>query len=130
MKTAVIEIRCDLRDLATCASYYVKNKVPIGSKSSLGSMVVSDFAQAAMNQGAKAFASTSDALMYMSGLGLGPVNRVKDKGGKRANSLVLSKAIKIEEDIEGAGNYIDPREATKEDWLAVAKKTVEEMRNK
>jgi threonine synthase len=129
--TAVIEGRCDVRYLASCAYFFAKQGLPARTKSELMAKVLTTFAEAAIEQGAKRFETTSEAMTYMFSIGLGPVNRVISKEGKRANNFTLSKVVAAEEATDrDSGEYIDPKTATKEDWLAVAKKAVEEMRNK
>lgn len=43
-KTAVLEVRADMRDIATILSYYKRNGVPMRSRSDLVAMALHDFA--------------------------------------------------------------------------------------
>lgn len=94
MKTAVIEGRLDVRDLASCLDYFVMLGDPPTSKSNLMFKVLTTFAHAAMEQGAKKFEETEDALAYLFAMGLGPVNRTIR--GKQAGSFTLSKTVEQE----------------------------------
>ncbi len=94
--TAVIEGRIDVRDLATCADYFMKQGMTAMNKSSLLRQVVTVFADAAASQGAKAFETTEEALGFLFNIGLGPVNRVIDNRGKRAGSFTLAQTIRTE----------------------------------
>jgi SpoVK/Ycf46/Vps4 family AAA+-type ATPase len=94
MKTAVIEGRLDVRDLATCADYFIMQGEPATSKSNLMSRVLTTFAFAASTQGARAFEETEDALSYLFSVGLGPVNRMIR--GKPAGQFSLSKTVEKE----------------------------------
>jgi hypothetical protein len=96
MKTAVIEGRVDVRDLATCADYFIKQGIPATSKSDLMFKVLTTFAHASWEQGARKFTGTEEAVGYMQEVGLGQVNRIKGENGRRANSWTLIKALKEE----------------------------------
>jgi hypothetical protein len=98
-KTAVIEGRVDMRDLASCADYFIKQGMPAANKSDLMFRVLTTFAHAAVEQGARRFESTEEALGYMFEIGLGPVNRLKLEG-RRANNFTLSRAITEERGLE------------------------------
>jgi hypothetical protein len=93
MKTAVIEGRVDVRDLATCADYFLSQGMPATSKSDLMFKVLTTFAHASMQQGAKTFESTEDAVGYLYQIGLGSANRQKMGKGRQANHFTLSKAL-------------------------------------
>ena len=94
MKTAVVEGRVDVRDLATCADYFIQQGLPAQNKSDLMFRIITTFAHGSLAQGARRFESTEEALGFMFEIGLGPVNRVVDKrSGRRANSWTLSNAI-------------------------------------
>ena len=99
-KTAVIEGRLDLRDLASCADYFVKNNMPATSRSDLLYKIVATFANAAQAQGSRAFTSTEDALAFMTSLNIGMMNRTK-REGRLANAFTLAKVIKSERSMEG-----------------------------
>jgi hypothetical protein len=118
MKTAVIEGRVDIRELATCADYFITQGIPALNKSDLMFRVLTTFAHAAMQQGAKRFESTEEALGYMFEVGLGPVNRVIDRKGRRAGNFALSKAMMEERD----GEFTDSI-----DWEAIARQATEKM---
>jgi len=91
-KTAVIEGRLDMRDLATCADYLVHEGIAPQSKSDLLFKVVATFAQSAItHHGIRRYESTSDALEQLQTLGLGVMNRAK--GGRMANAFTLGKVI-------------------------------------
>lgn len=113
MKTAVIEGRVDMRDLATCADYFISQGIPAVNKSDLMYRVITTFAHASLQQGAKKFESTEEAMGFLFEIGLGPVNRVIDKKGRRAGNLTLSKALMEER----GGELIDSV-----DWNAEATK--------
>jgi len=100
-KTAVIEGRIDLRDLASCADYFIKQGMGAENKSDLLYKIVTTFARASQAQGSQVFTSTEEALGYMHDIGLGPVNRIKYKE-RRANAFTLSKVINAERAMEEA----------------------------
>jgi hypothetical protein len=94
MKTAVIEGRVDARDLATCADYFIKQGMAPTSKSDLMFKVLTTFAHASYQQGAKQFNTTEEAIGFLFNSGLGSVNRMIDKKkNKRANEWTLSQAL-------------------------------------
>jgi hypothetical protein len=99
MKTAVIEGRVDVRDLATCADYFIKQGMPAENKSDLMFKVLTTFAHASWQQGARKFETTEEALGFMFEIGLGPVNRMKLEG-RRANNWTMSQAIMQERSSE------------------------------
>jgi hypothetical protein len=100
MKTAVVEGRVDVKDLATCADYFIKQNLAADTKSDLVYKIITTFAHACVKQGATEFASSEAALGYLFNAGLGPVNRIKHKDGRRANNFTLSKAIASERQCE------------------------------
>jgi hypothetical protein len=118
MKTAVIEGRVDMRDLATCADYFITQEIPAVNKSDLMFRVITTFAHAASQQGARKFESTEEAMGYLFEIGLGPVNRIIDRKGRRAGNLTLSKALMEERNGELTESV---------DWLAVAREATEKM---
>lgn len=99
-KTAVCEARIDLRDLATCADFFIMMGQRPRTKSELVYMSLTAFAAAARRQGAKEFSSTEEALGYMEEQGFGTISRIK-KDERRANVQTLSNAIAIERMQEG-----------------------------
>ncbi len=94
--TAVIEGRIDIRDLATCADYFMQQDIKLFNKSSLLRRIVITFAHAAETQGARHFESTEEALGFLFDAGLGPVNRIVDSRGKRSGSFTLANTIRLE----------------------------------
>jgi len=71
-KTHVVNLRCDVRNLATIASYYygekLEQKMP---NSSLLSRAISDFAHSlTLQTEAKTFTTTSSALKYLRQMGI------------------------------------------------------------
>ena len=99
-KTAVLEARVDLRDLAICARYFTERQLVAKSKSELLNIVISAFAEVAKQHGTVPFESTEEALGYMYSINLGPVNRIKRDGERRGNVLTLAKAIADERLLE------------------------------
>jgi hypothetical protein len=118
MKTAVIEGRVDIRELATCADYFKAQGIPALNKSDLMFRVLTTFAHAAIQQGARKFESIEGALGYMFEIGLGPVNRVIDKKGRRAGNFALSKGL-----MEERGGEI----TSSVDWENEARKALEKL---
>jgi hypothetical protein len=118
MKTAVIEGRVDMRALATCADFFIMQNIPAINKSDLMYRVLTTFANAARQQGAKTFDSTEEAMGYLFDIGLGPVNRVIDRKGRRAGNLTLSKTL-----MEERGGEI----TSSVDWENEAKKALEKL---
>lgn len=100
-KTAVIEGRLDMRDIATCASFFLLRGMPATSRSDLLYKTVATFAEAAKKQGAESFDTTEEALGYLTNLGLGLMNRVKAEG-RRANNFTLANTIAQERSMESA----------------------------
>jgi hypothetical protein len=118
MKTAVIEGRVDMRALATCADFFIMQNIPAINKSDLMYRVLTTFANAARQQGAKTFDSTEEAMGYLFDIGLGPVNRFIDRKGRRAGNLTLSKTL-----MEERGGEI----TSSVDWENEAKKALEKL---
>ena len=94
-KTAVIEGRLDMRDLASCADFLILEKIAPFNKSDLLYKIVATFAKSAVeHHGVKQYTSTADALNHLQELGLGSMNRPKE--GRASNALTLHKAIESE----------------------------------
>lgn len=108
-KTAVIEGRIDMRDLATCADYMIKSGISATSRSDLLYKVVASFAQAAIEQGALEFDSTESALAYLNMLGFKSLNRPK-RPERMANAFTLSKVIGAERGMEVSSINVEQNE--------------------
>ena len=94
-KTAVIEGRLDMRDLATCADFFIQEESPAKSRSDLLYKIVASFARsAATHHGSREFSATEEAMSFLSSLGLGSMNRYK--GGKASNLFTLERVIREE----------------------------------
>jgi hypothetical protein len=96
-KTAVIEARLDMRDLAACADFLVAQGIAPRSKSDLLYKIVATFAKSAIdNHAVQKYEMTAEALAHLQDLGLGSMNRML-ADGRRANSFTLSKTVADEE---------------------------------
>ena len=104
-KTAVIEGRLDMRDLAACAEFFINEGTPATSKSDLMYRIVATFAQSAVqHHNARKFESTEEAMNFLEDAGLGSMNRIK-KGDKRANAFTLAKVIREEKKADTSVDY-------------------------
>lgn len=108
-KTAVIEGRIDMRDLATCADYMASIGLTATSRSDLMYKIVASFAKAAIEQGAQEFTSTEEALSYLTMMGFKSVNRPK-RPERMANSFTLSKVIAAERGMEASSINVEQDE--------------------
>jgi len=100
-KTAVLEARVDMRDLASCANFFITSGQRPKTKSELVYMILTSFSITAQKQGAREFQSTEEAMGYMEEQGFGPVNRIK-REGRRANIKTLGEVIASERSLEGS----------------------------
>lgn len=109
MKTAVLEGRCDLRDLAACAYFMIEKGATPHTKSELFYLCVETLANACVKSGGKRFDTNEEAHAYFLSIGLGPI--VRNKGDRRMGLIDLSKAIEHERkegkepDLEGKDEY-------------------------
>lgn len=93
-KTAVIEGRLDIRDVATCADFLISVGNRATSKSDLLYKVVTSFANsAAQHHEAKRFEYTDDAVLFLEEVGLGSMNRAKIRGKRGANAFTLDRTL-------------------------------------
>ena len=94
-KTAVVEARVDIRDLATCASFLIRGGIKINSRSDLIWRIVRSMAATLEESREQTFASTEEAMGYMAVLNLGSWNRL-GPGGRPMNGANLSKVVEKE----------------------------------
>lgn len=70
MKTAVYNVRLDIRALATLYHYYASKGISLDSISTLTRKVIESQANGLIEKGAKPFVDTSEAINYFESLGL------------------------------------------------------------
>lgn len=94
-RTAVVEARVDLRDLATCAKFLVEHGSIPTSRSDLVWRIVSSMAQTLAMSGEQHFVSTESAMGYLDQFSFGSWNRT-NRSGRPMNIKVLSQALDAE----------------------------------
>jgi len=94
-KTAVIEARVDIRDLANFARFIIDSGDHITSRSDLVWRAFRSITESLRLAGQTIFDTTEEAHSYVIGLGLGSMNR-SGRGGRPMNSFTLAKKIEHE----------------------------------
>lgn len=74
IKTAIVETRCDIRDLATIAKFYSLTDIRVGNKSALVRQALSDFAH--LISGTDAITSSAAAKTLLDSLGFGSTTKL------------------------------------------------------
>lgn len=84
MRASCIEARVDIIPLATILSYYLKNSIPIRSKSDLLGTIVEHFAQILIdNEMTESFTSAEEAINFLWESGI-----EVDRGGRNKRALI------------------------------------------
>jgi len=91
--TAVVEARVDIRDLASCAAYFINECRPPTSRSDLIWLCIRLLADSVQDKYPRM--STEEAHGYLSGLNLGSFHR-KGRKGELRGLVNLTKAIETE----------------------------------
>jgi hypothetical protein len=107
-RTAVVEARVDVRDLANFARFLVTSGDRIATRSDLIWRAFRSITESLKVAGVPCFQSTEEAHSYMISLGIGTMNRL-GRGGRAMNSFTLSKVVE------------------RESLSGVAEKTIEDM---
>jgi len=94
VKTAVLEGRCDIRDLAVCALFMLDRKCLPRTKSALFGQCIETLAKAAIQLGTREFKTHEEAQGFLIEIGLGPI--VRKKGDSIIGAKDLSLAIRDE----------------------------------
>jgi hypothetical protein len=94
-KTAVIEARVDMRDLATCVRWLIDGGVQLHSRSDAVWRIFRSMAETIKTQGDYAYTSTEEALGYMTALQMGSWNR-SGRSGRPMGATTLTKTIVAE----------------------------------
>jgi hypothetical protein len=105
-KTAVIEARVDIRDLANFAKHIIDGGDTIQSKSDLVWRAFRSISMSLEADGQVLFQSTEEAIGYMDSIGLTKTNR-PGRGGRPMNTFTLAKRIQVERSAEGAAPSVD-----------------------
>ena len=101
--TAVVEARVDIRDLASCAAYFVNECRPPASRSDLIWLCIRLLADSVQDKYPRM--STEEAHGYLSGLNLGSFHR-KGRRGELRGFINLTKAIETERIVESSEDEI------------------------
>lgn len=94
-KTAVVEARVDMRDLATCVRWLIDGGVQLHSRSDAVWRIFRSMAETIKVQGDYAYTSTEEALEYMTALQMGSWNRA-GRSGRPMGAMSLTKTIVAE----------------------------------
>ena len=111
-RTAVVEARVDVRDLATFARFLVDSGDTIQSRSDLIWRAFRSIAETLASSGHHTYTDTEEALAYLISLGLGSMNR-KGRGGRPMNAFSLAKKVEQEQQIAGMQRAVSVEELVK-----------------
>lgn len=100
VRTAVLEARVDVRDLANFAHYLLNHGEAIKSRSDIIWKAFRSITETLKQDGGnRIFESTSDALEFMTSLGLGSMNRA-GRGGRPLNQFTLARQVERENSLD------------------------------
>ena len=94
-KTAVIEARVDVRDLANFARFLIESGNTPTSRSDLVWKAFRSITETLQMAGQKTFETTEEAHSYMISLGIGSMNR-PGRGGRPMNAFTLARKVEKE----------------------------------
>ena len=110
-KTAVVEARVDMRDLATCVKYLIDNGVRLNSRSDAIWRVFRTMAETIEKQGDFVFDRTETALEFLTTLQMGSWNRMgrtgKPMGGVKLTQAVMSERVTTTDTEPSVADFID-----------------------
>jgi hypothetical protein len=121
-KTAVVVARVDIKDLATCAKFFIDNGLRLNSRSDLLWRIIHSMAETIHLEGADSFVSSLVAFEYLEGLGLGNFTRTSRAtigSGRDTLSKVISAEI-------GVGQILNTDEESGEAWRDRMNKAIPE----
>lgn len=99
VRSAVIEARVDVRDLASFARYLLSNGELVKSRSDIVWRAFRSIYETLRLSKEPVFESTTDALAFMEHLGLGSTNR-PGRGGRPMNQFTLARQAERENSLD------------------------------